>query len=61
MGRVKDLEDSVQLGNLERAADWLVVNDDVSEVDVLGFCMGGMYALKAAAPDASIAPSPSTG
>src|SRR4051794_32311048 len=22
MGRVKDLEDSVQIGNLERAADW---------------------------------------
>ena len=49
MERVKDLEDAVQIGNLERAADWLVVHDDVSEVAVLGFCMGGMYALKAAA------------
>jgi len=49
MNRVKDLEDSVQIGNLERAADWLVVNDDVSEVAILGFCMGGMYALKGAA------------
>jgi carboxymethylenebutenolidase len=49
MDRVKDLEDSVQIGNLERAADWLVVHDDVSEVAILGFCMGGMYALKAAA------------
>jgi carboxymethylenebutenolidase len=48
MGRVKDLEDEVQIGNLERAADWLVVNDDVSEVAIVGFCMGGMYALKAA-------------
>jgi carboxymethylenebutenolidase len=49
MGRVNVLEDSVQIANLERAADWLVVNDDVSEVDILGFCMGGMYTLKAAA------------
>jgi carboxymethylenebutenolidase len=49
MERVKDLEDSEQIGNLERAADWLVVHDDVSEVDILGFCLGGMYALKAAA------------
>jgi carboxymethylenebutenolidase len=49
LARVKDLEDSVQIGNLERAADWLVVHDDVSDVAVLGFCMGGMYALKAAA------------
>ncbi|MGZ6944071.1 MAG: dienelactone hydrolase family protein [Acidimicrobiia bacterium] len=49
MDRVKDLEDSVQIGNLERAADWLVVHDDVSEVAILGFCMGGMYALRAAA------------
>lgn len=49
MDRVKDLEDSMQIGNLERAADWLVVNDDVSEVAIVGFCMGGMYALKAAA------------
>ena len=28
-----------------------MVDDDVSEVSVLGFCMGGMYALKAAATD----------
>jgi carboxymethylenebutenolidase len=51
MGRVKDLDDAVQLGDLTRAADRLVVDDDVSEVSVLGFCMGGMYALKAAATD----------
>jgi carboxymethylenebutenolidase len=49
--RVKDLEDSVQIGNLERAADYLVVHDDVSDVAVMGFCLGGMYALKAAATD----------
>lgn len=49
MAHVKDLDDEVQLGDLERAADRLVVDDDVSEVAVIGFCMGGMYALKAAA------------
>jgi carboxymethylenebutenolidase len=49
MGKVRDLDDETQIGNLERAADWLVVNDDVSDVSILGFCMGGMYALKAAA------------
>lgn len=49
MERVRDLDDEVQIGNLERAADWLVVHDDVTEVSILGFCMGGMYALKAAA------------
>jgi carboxymethylenebutenolidase len=48
MGKMRDLDDETQIGNLERAADWLVVNDDVSEVSILGFCMGGMYALKAA-------------
>ena len=49
MDRVKDLDDAVQLGDLTRAADRLVVDDDVSEVSIIGFCMGGMYALKAAA------------
>jgi len=49
LAKVNELEDSVQIGNLERAADYLVVHDDVSDVAVLGFCMGGMYALKAAA------------
>jgi carboxymethylenebutenolidase len=51
MAQVKDLDDAVQLGDLTRAADRLVVDDDVSEVSILGFCMGGMYALKAAATD----------
>jgi carboxymethylenebutenolidase len=45
------LEDELQLGDLERAADHLVVHDDVADVAVLGFCMGGMYALKAAATE----------
>jgi carboxymethylenebutenolidase len=44
-----ELDDDLQLGDLEAAADYLVVHDDVREVSVLGFCMGGMQALKAAA------------
>ncbi len=48
-GWVKDLDDRDQLGDLEAAANLLVVEDDVARVGVLGFCMGGMYALKAAA------------
>lgn len=49
MAYVQHLDDEVQLGDLEAAADYLVVHDDVREVVVLGFCMGGMQALKAAA------------
>ncbi len=49
MGWVSNLDDDDQLGDLEAAADLLVIEDDVSRVGVLGFCMGGMYALKAAA------------
>ena len=49
MQLVGSLEDELQIGDLERAADHLVVYDDVSDVAVLGFCMGGMYVLKAAA------------
>jgi carboxymethylenebutenolidase len=49
MAHVKELDDEVQIGDLEVAADYLVVHDDVREVAVLGFCMGGMQALKAAA------------
>jgi carboxymethylenebutenolidase len=47
--RMAELRDDVQLGDLERAADLLVVEDGATDVAVLGFCMGGMYALKAAA------------
>jgi len=43
-----DFDDALMLGALSAAADWLVVHDDVSRVSVLGFCMGGMYALKCA-------------
>jgi carboxymethylenebutenolidase len=49
MQLVGSMDDELQLGDLERAADHLVVHDDVASVAVLGFCMGGMYALKAAA------------
>jgi carboxymethylenebutenolidase len=49
MGYAHELDDELQLGDLEAAADYLVVHDDVREVAVLGFCMGGMQALKAAA------------
>ncbi len=49
MAHVAQLDDETQIGDLEAAADYLVVHDDVSDVAVLGFCMGGMYALKAAA------------
>jgi carboxymethylenebutenolidase len=49
LAHVKELDDEVQLGDLDAAADYLVVHDDVREVAVLGFCMGGMQVLKAAA------------
>lgn len=49
MEQVPDLVDGLQVGDLEQAADLLVVRDDVAAVAVMGFCMGGMYALKAAA------------
>ncbi len=49
MAYAHNLDDELQIGDLERAADFLVIEDDVSMVYVLGFCMGGMQALKAAA------------
>lgn len=49
MAAVHDLDDAEQLAAFARAADHLVVHDDVSTVAMLGFCFGGMYALKAAA------------
>ncbi|MGQ0826006.1 MAG: dienelactone hydrolase family protein [Actinomycetota bacterium] len=51
LARVKDLDDDVQLNDLDAAANLLVVEDDVSRVSILGFCMGGYYTLKAAATD----------
>ncbi len=43
-----DFDDEAMLAAFEAAADWLVIHDDVGEVNAVGFCMGGMYALKAA-------------
>ena len=51
LAHVKDLDDSQQMDMLTAAADLLVVDDDVARVSVLGFCMGGHYAFKAAAID----------
>jgi carboxymethylenebutenolidase len=51
MAYVPQLDDAKQLGDLEAAADYVVVHDDVARVAVMGFCMGGMYALKAAATE----------
>ena len=51
MAAVHDLDDDDQLAAFARAADHLVVHDDVSTVAMLGFCFGGMYTLKAAATD----------
>jgi carboxymethylenebutenolidase len=49
MAHVKDLDDEQQLEVFSAAADMLVVEDDVSRVSMLGFCMGGHYVFKAAA------------
>src|SRR5262245_28664051 len=49
--RVGELDDRQQLDMLSVAADLLVVEDDVTRVGVLGFCMGGHYTFKAAASD----------
>jgi len=51
MAAVGQFDDDLQLGDLDAAADYLVVHDDVARVAVMGFCMGGMQALKAAARD----------
>jgi carboxymethylenebutenolidase len=51
MRQVGLMDDHQQLGDLEAAADYLVIHDDVNRVAVMGFCMGGMQALKAAAGD----------
>jgi dienelactone hydrolase len=51
MGWASGLDDDDVLGDLSAAADLLVVDDGVTSVGVLGFCMGGMYALKAAATE----------
>jgi carboxymethylenebutenolidase len=45
MGAMAGLDDTAQLADVVAAADLL----DVEPVGVLGFCMGGMYTMKAAA------------
>ena len=47
--RAGELHDDVVLEDLAEAADHLAAADDVGGVSVLGFCLGGSYALKAAA------------
>lgn len=49
MDLVASFSDDTVLGDLAEAADHLAATDDVGSVAVLGFCMGGYYALKAAA------------
>ncbi len=52
------LDDDTQLADLDAAANLLVVEDDITRVGVLGFCMGGYYTFKAAASgrfDAAVA------
>ncbi|MFZ4584747.1 MAG: dienelactone hydrolase family protein [Acidimicrobiia bacterium] len=44
-------DDALMLSACTAAADWLVIHDDVARVSALGFCMGGMYALKCAAAE----------
>jgi carboxymethylenebutenolidase len=51
MAQVKELDDTQQMDMLTAAADFLVVEDDISRVSVLGFCMGGHYVFKAASLD----------
>jgi dienelactone hydrolase len=49
MARMKEMDDDVQLGDLAAAAAFLSATDGVDRVSIIGFCMGGMYTLKAAA------------
>src|SRR6266508_710281 len=48
MSHMKDMDDDLQLGDLAHAAGFLADADGVERVSVIGFCMGGMYTLKAA-------------
>jgi carboxymethylenebutenolidase len=49
MSHMKDMDDGQQLGDLARAAEFLGATHGVDRVSIIGFCMGGMYTLKAAA------------
>jgi carboxymethylenebutenolidase len=52
MSHMKDMDDDLQLGDLAAAAAFLTTGDGVERVSIIGFCMGGMYTLKAAATGA---------
>ena len=49
MARMHTRDDEQMLGEVAAAADRLHTEDGADRVAVIGFCMGGMYALKAAA------------
>ena len=49
MGYVPNLDDEVQLGDLSQAAEYLTDAYSIDDIFVMGFCMGGMQTLKAAA------------
>ena len=51
LGAIRELDDDQQVEIMDAAADLMVVEDDVSRVSVIGFCMGGHYVFKAAAGD----------
>lgn len=46
--RIAHFDDATQIGDLIAAHDWLVERTGISDAAVIGFCMGGMYTLKAA-------------
>jgi carboxymethylenebutenolidase len=49
MAHMTEMDDDVQLGDLAAGAEFLRDADGVERVSIVGFCMGGMYTLKAAA------------
>jgi carboxymethylenebutenolidase len=49
MAYMPELDDDLQLDDLTRAGDFLEDQDGVFDIFALGFCMGGMQTLKAAA------------
>src|SRR5438132_592244 len=49
MAHMKEMDDDAQLGDLAAAAAFLTTGDGADRVSIIGFCMGGMYTLKAAA------------
>jgi carboxymethylenebutenolidase len=52
MAHMTEMDDDVQLGDLAAAAEFVRDTDRVERVSIIGFCMGGMYTLKAAATGA---------